>query len=307
MAAAFRTNLPDVVERAGASLLGMAVGDALGASVEFLTPGEIRAQHGVLSDIMGGGWLRLRAGDVTDDTQMSMLIARSIDETDWSVRDIADRFADWLRSRPIDVGNTCRRGIVRYLRDGSLAGPPNDGDAGNGAAMRMTPVAIATLADGRLLERRALEQAHLTHNHPLSDAACLVVGRLIQLGCVGCSRGRLRRCAEDAARLWPRLAWVPYHGLCSAYVVDTLATVLHHFFAARGFEDCLVRVVNQGGDADTAGAIAGAIAGAYWGPHAIPRRWSRRLAPALREEMAGLAARLVERSPLGRGSPPDLV
>src|SRR5689334_14093509 len=146
-------HLPDVRDRARAAFLGLALGDALGATVEFMQPGEIRAQHGVHRDLVGGGWLRLRPGAVTDDTAMSLCIAQAIDAVGgWSARAVADTFAAWLRSGPADVGNTCRRGIQRYLLEGTLEAPPNDGDAGNGAAMRMLPVALLTLADRAALE-----------------------------------------------------------------------------------------------------------------------------------------------------------
>jgi ADP-ribosyl-[dinitrogen reductase] hydrolase len=284
-------------------MLGMAIGDALGASVEFMTPGEIRAKYGVLRDIKGGGWLSLSPGQVTDDTQMALCIARSIASVDWSLRDIAERWVAWLRSRPIDVGNTCRRGIRRYIHDGSLAGPPNEGDAGNGAAMRMAPVAIASLADGALLERWATEQARVTHNHELSDTVCVMVGRLIQLACIGHGRDCLLRDAESIVARHSILRFHPYRSLSSAYVVDTARTVLHYFFSTNSFEECLVATVNQGGDADTAGAIVGAIAGGYYGLEAIPRRWRRRLDRAIAAELAGLSSRLVDRSPLGKGFP----
>jgi ADP-ribosyl-[dinitrogen reductase] hydrolase len=98
----------------------------------------------------------------------------------------------------------------------------------------------------------------------------------------------------------PRLAFEPYRGLATGYVADTLQTVLHHLFATDGFEACLVAVVNQGGDADTTGAIAGAIAGAYYGLDALPRRWLRRLDPAVAEEAGRLAERLVALSSLSQ-------
>jgi ADP-ribosyl-[dinitrogen reductase] hydrolase len=297
----FHTHLPDVRDRALAALLGGAIGDALGATVEFMTPGEIRAQYGVLSDIQGGGWLKLAPGQVTDDTQMALCIARSIDAGGWSVRDIAERFATWLKSRPVDVGNTCRRGIRRYLLDGSLAGPRNDGDAGNGAAMRMAPVAIACLADSVLLEQWSLEQGHITHHHPLSDAACLLVGRLLHLACIGCSKERMRRQALALTEEYRSFRFDPYRGLATAYVADTLQTVLHYFFSTRSFEECVVSTVNQGGDADTTGAIVGAIAGAYYGLSSIPQRWLKRLDPGVRDELEHLSGRLVDRSPLARG------
>jgi ADP-ribosyl-[dinitrogen reductase] hydrolase len=153
------------------------------------------------------------------------------------------------------------------------------------------------------MARLAVEQARLTHHHPLSDAACVLVGRLVQLGCLGYSLRQLRDAAQAAAEAEPRLAFAPYRGLATGYVVDTMQTVLHHLFATDGFEACLVAVVNQGGDADTTGAIAGAIAGAYYGPEGLPARWLRRLDRALTAELGRLAERLVALSPVA--APPD--
>jgi ADP-ribosyl-[dinitrogen reductase] hydrolase len=288
----------DICNRAIAALLGVAVGDALGATLEFLTPAEIRAQYGVLREVRGGGWLRLKKGEVTDDTEMSLCIARSLAEVGWAPRDIAQRFADWLKSRPRDVGGTCRRGIRRFINDGTLSGPPCDADAGNGAAMRMAPIALASIGDEALLAAWACEQAHLTHVHPLSDAACLLVGKLLQFACLGRSKLQLRRLVDSTLEQWPVFQFASKDRTCSAYVVDTMRTVLHHLFSTRNFEDCLVSTVNDGGDSDTAGAIVGAIAGAYYGLDAIPPRWIESLEPRLVTEIRMLAVTLVERSPL---------
>jgi ADP-ribosyl-[dinitrogen reductase] hydrolase len=306
----FLTHLPDVRERAKASLLGLAIGDALGATVEFMTAGEIKAEYGLHRKMIGGGWLRLRPGQVTDDTQMSLCIARSLVEVGFSAEDMVRRFVAWYRSKPPDIGNTCRRGIARYISQGTVHGPPNEGDGGNGAVMRMAPVALAALADADLLEAIALGQAHITHHHRLSDAASILVGRLIELALLGHAMDRLQREADQAVAKFPNFRYRPYHGLSTAYVVDTVQTVLHFLFSTSSFEACLVATVNQGGDADTTGAIAGAIAGAYYGLPAIPRDWLRKLDPAVRAELAELADRLVDGSPLARGQsvtvfPPD--
>jgi ADP-ribosyl-[dinitrogen reductase] hydrolase len=299
-----RWNADDVRDRARAAFLGLALGDALGAAVEFMTPGEIRAQHGVLDELVGGGWLHLPRGAVTDDTQMSLCLARSLAAGGgFDLADVAARFAAWLRSGPPDVGNTIRRGIRRFMLDGSLEGPPHDGDGGNGAAMRMLPLALATLGDPARLERDAVALAHLTHHHALSDAACVHVGELFQLACLGLSRGRLRRRTDAFVARYPSYRFEPYRGLATGYVVDTLQTVLHHFHATEGFEACLVAVVNQGGDADTTGAIAGALAGAYYGPEALPARWLKRLDRAVRAEIEALVDPLLAASPLFRGEP----
>jgi ADP-ribosyl-[dinitrogen reductase] hydrolase len=292
-------HLEDVKERARAAFLGLAVGDALGATVEFMQPGEIRSAHGVHREIVGGGWLRLRPGRVTDDTEMSLCLARAIDASGgWSATAAADRLVSWMRAGPIDIGSTCRAGIRRYMLEGTLEGPEKEWDAGNGAAMRMVPVALLTLGDDAALARITVEQGHLTHHHPLSDAGSILVGRLLHAACLGLSIRRLRTIADEAIAAHPQLRFEPYDGQASGYVAETLRTVLHFLFTTRSFEECVVGVVNQGGDADTTGAIAGAIAGAYYGPEELPRRWLKRLDRGLVEELGALARRLVDLSGL---------
>lgn len=289
----------EIADRARAALLGVAVGDALGAGLEFMTPGEITAKYGTVREIVGGGWLRLKPGQVTDDTDMSLCIARAVlGAGGWSLPAIAEAFAAWLRTKPIDVGDTCRRGIRNYMLKGQLASPFNQWDGGNGACMRMAPVALCTLGCDELLRRYAIEQAHITHNHPLSDAACIAVGRQAHLSILGHSKSRLRRELEPFLAEFENFRFEPYRGLASAYVVDTLQTVLHFFFKTRDFESCLVATVNQGGDADTTGAIAGLLAGAYYGMDAIPRRWLKKLDKKLVEELCVFADRLIALSPL---------
>jgi ADP-ribosyl-[dinitrogen reductase] hydrolase len=288
-----------IVRRARAALLGGAVGDALGATTEFMKPAQIRERIGVHREITGGGWLSLPPGQVTDDTEMTLCVARGIVHArGWNLAAIADRFAHWLSGEPADVGTTCRRGIEEYMEKGRLEAPPDERGAGNGAAMRVAPVALYTLGDEELLSRLAVEQAHITHHHPLSDAACVAVGRMIQRGLLRTPLAGLRATAEELAARHPEFRFEGYDGESSAYVPDTLRTVLDAFFSTGSFEDCLVKTVNRGGDADTAGALAGAIAGARYGLSAIPRRWVNALDAGLREELASLAEQLVRKSPL---------
>ncbi len=278
--------------------MGVAVGDALGAGLEFMTPGEIRSKHGTVREIIGGGWLRLKPGQITDDTEMSLCIARAIDIAGgWSLQGIAEAFAGWLRTKPIDVGDTCRRGIRNYMLKGVLESPYNQWDAGNGACMRMLPVALCTFTSENILKEYAIQQAHLTHNHPLSDAACIVLGRLVHLSLLGFSKSRLRREVESLLSSYENFRFEPYHGLATAYVVDTMQTVFHHFFKTRDFESCLVDTVNQGGDADTTGAIVGMLAGAYYGMEGIPKRWLKKMDKNLLKEINTLADRMLNLSP----------
>ena len=291
-----------IVDRARAALFGVAVGDALGATAEFMTPAQIRDRYGVLREIVGGGWLKLSPGQVTDDTDMTLCVARGIVGSGrWDLAPIADRFARWLSGNPADVGATCRRGIEEYIGKGRLEAPPDERGAGNGAAMRVAPVALYTLGNEELLSRLAVEQAHITHHNPLSDAACVSVGRMIQRGLLGAPPRDVRAAAEELCARHPEFCLEGYDGNSSAYVVDTLRTVFDAFFSTDTFEDCVVKTVNRGGDADTTGSIAGAIAGARYGVSAIPQRWLQALAPDLREELSALAEELVRMSPLFAG------
>lgn len=290
--------LEPVLARARGAFLGVAVGDALGATTEFMTPAEIRAQFGVHRKIVGGGWLHLKPGRVTDDTEMSLALARAIlANAEWNLKAVADAFLAWMRSKPVDIGSTVRRGIRDYLIKGQLETPPNEYDAGNGALMRMLPVALYTLGDESRLQRLVIAQAHLTHNHPLSDAACVTVGRMVQAALLGADRFALHALARELVANYPTFRFNDYSGRASGYVVETLQTVFHFLFTTGSFEECLVGVVNQGGDADTTGAIAGMLAGALYGEAAVPSPWRKRLDPPVRLEVEELAAELVRRAP----------
>ncbi|GAB4295451.1 MAG: ADP-ribosyl-[dinitrogen reductase] hydrolase [Desulfuromonadia bacterium] len=288
----------EILSRAEGAFLGMAVGDALGATVEFLTPSEIRDRYGVHREMVGGGWLRLRPGSVTDDTEMAIAMADAlIREGGWSLEAIADAFTSWLKGKPTDCGDTCRRGIRRYLLNGTIEAPPNQWDGGNGGVMRALPAILYAWPDRVLMERCVVQQARITHNHPLSDGGCIVIGRLLFLALAGHEKSRLYRETERLIAAYPPFAFTPYRGMATGYVVDTLQTVLFHFFSGKSFEDCLVRTVNQGGDADTTGAICGMLAGAYYGPVGIPARWLRKMNGSLLEGIRRRARTLLSMAP----------
>src|SRR3954471_21453828 len=102
--------MPSLHERALGAYLGFAVGDALGALIEFMTRREIETAYGRHETIMGGGWLRLAPGQVTDDTEMTMCLGRAILEGEtWDVVRACEHFATWLRGNPVDVGNQGNR------------------------------------------------------------------------------------------------------------------------------------------------------------------------------------------------------
>lgn len=267
-----------ILNRALGAYLGFACGDALGATVEFMTPKQIQKRYGVHRDIIGGGWLGLEAGQVTDDTQMSLALGQAIiDHQGWNIQAVADNFVAWLESGPPDIGNTCRRGIMRYRDSGRLFGLYQSDDAGNGACMRNLPVVLATLNRPDCFNLWSLQQSHITHHHPLSDIATLTLGRIVNQLIHGQDIDACKHEAEQLTNQYSEFIFNPYPGKASAYIVDTVQTVLHYFFTTDSFESCLIATVNQGGDADTTGALAGMLAGAKYGVGQIPERWLTRL------------------------------
>lgn len=284
-----------LLDRALGSYLGLALGDALGATVEFMTAREIAATHGVHREIVGGGWLRLRPGHVTDDTQMCLALGGALLATApaFDLRTVAEAFLAWMRTRPPDIGHTCRRGIRRYQLTGALVAEPADDEAGNGAAMRNLPVVLATLHDDAAFRAHSLAQARLTHHHPLSDAAVLALGDITRafLRGEGLAAGLARAHALVAAH--PIFRFRPYPRRSGGYIVETVQTVFDALFHTDTFEDCLVTAVNRGGDADTTGALAGQLAGALYGHAALPARWLRRLDPAVHAAITAQAPALL--------------
>lgn len=286
-------------DRALGAYLGLAVGDALGAPVEFMTAREI-AHRGTHREMTGGGWLKLKPGQITDDTEMALCLGRAwIEHGGWNAQAAADHFVRWMKSHPIDIGNTCRRGIRRYMLESTLQGAVSEGDGGNGAAMRIAPIVIATFGNDAEFVRAALEQARITHHHPLSDAAVLALGRMVHALLAGDGVKECRKLANALIESQPTFKFSPYPGRASGYIVDTMQTVLHHFFTTDSFESCVVETVNRGEDADTTGAIAGMLAGALYGAEAIPKRWLEKLDASIKAEIKQQTQKLLKGSTHG--------
>ncbi|MDR3214442.1 MAG: ADP-ribosyl-[dinitrogen reductase] hydrolase [Azoarcus sp.] len=292
----------DLKSRGVGAYLGLAIGDALGATVEFLTPNEIRhrfaREGGVHKDITGGGWLNLKPGQITDDTAMSLALGKAIlaDGGKVVALSAARAFDNWMRTSPIDIGNTVRKNLIRFRNTLEAEAPPAEHDAGNGAVMRTLPVALATLGQTQADIAAAFRaQAHVTHNNPLSDAGGLCVIALVQAALQGQSWPNLEAQAQTLSAEHPEFTWQTARRRenPSGYIVDTLVAVLQAFFSTNSFESCLIDVVNRGGDADTTGAIAGAIAGAWYGVAAIPERWQKALNPVIAQDCREQAEKLM--------------
>ncbi len=276
----------ELLSRAEAAYLGLALGDALGATVEFLTPREIAHQYGVHRDIRGGGWLGLKPGQVTDDTTMALALGASILADGGEVRALscARAFDAWMRGKPVDIGNTIRRNLIAFRRTGNPSAHPSEHDAGNGAAMRVLPVALVMLSRDEVAVRTAVQaQAHVTHHNPVSDAACEFIALAVQDFVRGAPlRQVYRQRIAPFIEQFPEFAFRRRRRLNpSGWIVETMQAVLQALLETDSVEHCLIDVTNRGGDADTTGAIAGMLSGALYGMRAIPPRWLKVLDPVI--------------------------
>lgn len=274
---AFQVASDQSEHRAVSAYLGLAIGDALGSTVEFMSTREIKSQFGVHAQITGGGWLNLKPGEVTDDTTMSLALGDSIlHHGGVNAHAVAEAFSQWLLQNPVDVGNTVKRGIMHFRYSGETSVAWSEKDAGNGACMRTLPVALATLTyeDDEIVSA-SREQAHVTHNNELSDAATECVIKMLHLAFQGSNKSQLLDYADRLlVKRFPEFDYREERiDNPSGYIVETMRAVLQAFAETDSFEQCLINVVNRGGDADTSGAIAGMLAGCLYGVETFPARW----------------------------------
>ncbi len=280
------------------ALIGLAIGDALGAAVEFAPPGSFPEVTG----FRAGGPHGLEPGEWTDDTSMALALADSIADVGWDLADQAERYVSWWRNgvysvngRVFDIGITTCAALQRFRETGD---PRRSGDrsarsSGNGSIMRLAPVpaAYALLLPGRLsdLVERLIESSLPTHASPQCLSSCAYLG-LVLCGLVnGLPREQVLaadweclRQLEDCLSLHPEVWEVamgsfgrrqPPQIQGSGYVVRSLEAALWAFHDAADFRQAVLRAVNLGDDADTTGAVCGQLAGAYWGESGIPEEW----------------------------------
>ena len=293
-------------------LLGLAVGDALGTTLEF----SARDTRPWQTEMTGGGPFGLRPGEWTDDTAMAVALAESLLACNgFDPRDAMDRFVAWWREGTysctgtcFDIGNATSQAFARYRRSGDpFAGSTAPNAAGNGSLMRLAPAPLFTLEDAAATDGLAREQSRLTHGTPEAVDACALFAALLRQALLGATKSDVlapllwqgERAVRDlAAGQWRAKDRAAIRS--SGYVIHTLEAALWAVASTDSFEDALVLAVNLGDDADTVGAVTGQLAGALYGESGIPQRW---LVPlAWRERIAGLAERLA-RTGMGEGAP----
>jgi ADP-ribosyl-[dinitrogen reductase] hydrolase len=270
------------LSRSQGCLLGLAIGDALGAPVEFSLPGTFEPVNGYRA----GGVFDLEAGQWTDDSSMALCLAESLlEHRDLDLADQLERYWRWYRhgenssnGRCFDIGNGTRSALERWRRDGEVeAGGPES--LGNGALMRLAPVPIFWQHNPALAGVKAALSARTTHGHPLALASAAWFGELLARALEGGSRDELLApwwegsAAGDRDGELKAIAhgsWRHSEIEASGHALRSLEAALWAFGSTESFEDCVLAAVNLGDDADTVGAIAGQLAGAHYGLEGIP-------------------------------------
>lgn len=277
-----------IQDRIRGALYGVAIGDAMGGPLEFLDANEIKMHHGQVREMIGGGWLSLKPGEVTDDTQMTLCVAEGILENPSDpVQTIGRRFIEWYDSKPKDIGNTCALAIrkVKLLSSTKKAAwaavsreieqEQHGMNGGNGALMRTIYPAVF-YHDPKTRKRYVKAIAEMTHRNDESTDICVQYCDFVRMAVFGDypDRDRLKHYKANARP--------------TGYVVDTWCNVIDALTETQSFEEAIINAVNRGGDADTIGAITGGLAGACYGYSAIPKRWIECLDKQLTEELDSL-------------------
>lgn len=283
-----------ITDAIAGALLGHAAGDALGATVEFLTPTQITDRYGVHREIIGGGALNWRPGQGTDDTDLTWAVVAAYVAPSYSLCRVAAEFLDWYRTSPPDIGGTTHQALARLADTGDPAtsGISGERSCGNGSLMRALPTALV-LTDPEQRRRETAEISAITHAHPRCVDSCIAYNEIA----AALLDGRSVDEAIAAARqldLDPAVrtalatpAATPLTELrTSGYVIDSLACAVWAIQQPTDLETTLVALVNRGDDADTTGAIAGGLLGLTSGPGGIPARWRTRLEYAERLTLA---------------------
>lgn len=300
----------DLLNRCQGSLLGLAVGDALGTAVEFCPPGSFTP----LTDIVGGGPFGLQPGQWTDDTSMALCLAESLVENGWDLTDQMDRYVRWWKDgcnsstgRCFDIGGTTATALNRYLDSGDpVAGDDDPYSAGNGSLMRLAPVPIRFSRDLSRAIRLGGESSRTTHAARTCIDACRYYSGLIAAALRDASKEELLSpaCLEPFFNddpLCPEIAEIaggsfkeknPPEIRGTGYVVESLEAALWAFHRSTSFSEGCLLAVNLGHDADTTGAIYGQLAGAFYGLEEIPADWRKKIYQS--EKILSLAAVLCE-------------
>lgn len=300
-----------------AGLVGLAVGDALGVPVEFRSRSQLLAHP--VAEMLGYGTHHQPAGTWSDDTSMTLCTVEALCEG-YDLQRIASLFLRWLyegywtaNGQVFDVGNGTRAALQR-IRNGmacTMAGGTDEHDNGNGALMRILPLAF--FHHGLDIGARyacVKEVAGITHGHIRSTIACFYYVEFLRNlkftknmhHAYDTTSSLVQGFLQDTAisahelnqyeRLFQKKIWEePLQNIYSSgYVVHSIEAAIWCLFTTSSYAECVLQAVNLGEDTDTTAAIVGGLAGWWYGLESIPIQWQHTI--ARHQDILGLAERL---------------
>ncbi len=289
----------DDINRFRGALLGCALGDALGTTLEFQPPGSFQP----IDDIVGGGPFGLKVGEWTDDTSMMYCLAHSlVRKKGFDLDDQISLYCRWwkdgvfsVNGKCFDIGNTVQEALSRYLMTKDpCSGSKDPMSAGNGSLMRLAPVPIFFYGSFESAVEYGGRSSLTTHAAIEAVDACRYFSGLVWGALHGASKEELLNGIYSPIKNYWEL-----NPLCSSlknlllsesykdkisdqlrasgYVMHTLESALWAFWNSSSFKDGALKAVNLGEDADTTGAVYGQLAGAYYGERQLPFDWIKKL------------------------------
>lgn len=270
----------DIFDKSLGCFRGLAIGDALGAPVEFKGYNTFEPVSFYQPTIHFG----LEPGQWTDDTSMSLCLSKSlIKDHGYNSYTVMDNYVDWFQNGHLsstgqcfDIGAHTREALNDYMSNSELYLSDITDSAGNGTIMRLAPAAIVSTSlnveeSNDLFVVSAID----THYNYVASETTAFFGLLLRFLILGYSVDEAFTLSvdsvfQDSSGLQEKLLNVHEKNIStSGYVVDSLCTAWWAFTTTNNFYDAVIKAVNRGGDADTIGAITGQLAGAYYGDSGI--------------------------------------
>jgi len=281
--------MEQALDKAKGAFLGLAIGDAVGTTLEFQ-----RRDISHVDDMVGGGPFRLKAGEWTDDTSMALCLAEAcIESGHVDVTLFRNKLVDWYKNgsnsvngRCFDIGNTTRFALEQYIKHGEAwFGNAEKNTAGNAAIIRQAPAVILNWRSLQRIYFATKSQSRATHSAVESLFACNFHGYLLHMLINGHDKQSVF--SPHKLPLSSRLLIInageykqkARHEIrSSGYVVDTFEAAMWSVWNTDNFRDAILLAANLADDADSVAATAGQIAGALYGASGIPQEWLGKLA-----------------------------
>ena len=294
----------ELLDRFRGCLLGLAVGDAVGTSVEF----QSRGSFDPVTDMTGGGPFGLPAGAWTDDTSMALCLATSlIQKNGFDAQDQMERYLRWYQNgylsstgKCFDIGITTRKALLNFQKTSNpFSGSIDPQTAGNGSIMRLAPLVMLYYPDLEAIMHYAPKSSRTTHAALECLEACQILAGIIYRAFEGQKKQDVlieRDLVPLTSETLKEISYGDYFEKAASqiqgtgYVVRSLEAALWCFWTTDSYEAAILKAVNLGDDADTTAAVCGQVAGAFYGESGIPTHWLQKL--VMRDEITSLADQL---------------